>query len=128
MCKEVIDGEYVSRYVLSKRHFSSENRRVKYGAYLPAQNGECSVYRTSELSNDEIWEIGQKYVAIPTNRTLYAKAESTAKVIRNKGLNVVADTAPHPCHANIVDWPSERSEQKKLAIKISREAILAVHP
>ena len=77
---------------------------------------QTSVKSAINFSINEIWDIGQKYVAKPTNRTLHAKGEFKAKVIRNVGLDVVPDTAPHPRHANIVNWPSGKSEQQMLAL------------
>ena len=67
---DVAASEQIARYILSKRYFSTKNRTVKYGAYLPAPDGETSVYRISGLSEEEIWEIGQEYVAKPSRRTL----------------------------------------------------------
>jgi hypothetical protein len=119
-------SEQIARYILSKRHFSTTNRTVKYGAYLPAPDGETSVYRISELSEEEIWEIGQENVAKPSNRTLYARGDTPANVILKTGLTLVPETTSHPLHANIVKWPSDKDEQKMLALEIVNEAVLAL--
>ncbi len=42
---KVAASERIAGYILSKRHFSTSNRTVKYGAYFPAPNGETSVSR-----------------------------------------------------------------------------------
>ena len=125
---EVEVSERISRHILSKRYFSAANRTVKYAAYLPAPNGETSVYRTSLLSEEEIWKIGQEYVAKPSKRTLYARGDTTAAVILKTGLDVTPETTPHPLHANILNWPSEKDEKKMFAIEIVNEATLAVCP
>ncbi len=101
---------------------------MKYGAYLPASNSETSIYRTPALTEEEIWEIGKGYVAKPMNRTLYARGDITAAMILKTGLDIVPETTPHPLHANIVKWPSEKDEQKMLAVEIANEATLAIHP
>ncbi len=121
-------SEQITRYILSKSHYSKVNRTVKYAAYLPAPNGETSVYRTSELAEADIWDIGQEYVAQPREKTLYAKGYTTASVIINTGLSVVPETTPHPLHANILSWPSEKHEQKMLALEIANQATLTLHP
>jgi len=125
---EVEAAERISRYILSKRYFNAANRTVKYAAYLPAPNGETSVYRTSSLPEEEIWKTGQEYVAKPSKRTLYARGDTTAAVILKTGLDVIPETTPHPLHANILNWPSEKDEKKMFAIEIVNEATLAVCP
>jgi hypothetical protein len=122
----VSDGETVTRYILSRKHISVSKGVVKYGAYMPAPDGETSVYRTFELAEKEIWAIGQSLVASPTNRTLYARGDTTVAVVKNTGLRVVPETTLHPLHANIVGWPKEKGEQKVLAIELANEARLAL--
>lgn len=99
---------------------------MKYAAYLPASNRETSVYRISGLSEEVIWEIGQENVANPSGRTLYARGDTQAAVILKTGLALVPETTPHPLHANIAEWPSDKDEQKMLAMEIANEATLAV--
>lgn len=124
----VAASEQIARYILSKRYFSVSNRAVKYGAYLPAPNGEASVYRISNISEKEIWDIGREYVAGPSKRTLYARGNTTAAVITKTGLEIVPETTQHSLHANIVNWPSEKHEQKMLAVEIANEAKLVMSP
>ncbi|MET0091845.1 MAG: hypothetical protein ABW068_17840 [Candidatus Thiodiazotropha sp.] len=124
----VAANEQIARYILSKRHFSTSKRTVKYAAYLPAPNGETSVYRTSGVSEEDIWEIGQENVAKPSGRTLYARGETTAGVILRTGLALFPESTPHPLHANIMNWPSEKDEQKMLALEIANEATLTNSP
>lgn len=125
---KVATSERIARYILSKRHFSTSNRTVKYGAYLPAQNGETSVYRTSTLPEAEIWKIGKQYVAEPMDRTLYARGDTPVSVIVKTILEVVPEITPHPLHANIVKWPSGKDEKKMLAVEIANEATLEIYP
>ena len=124
MADNVASSEQIARYVLSKKHFSTSKCAVKYAAYLPAPNGETSVYRTSGLSEEEIWEIGQKRVAEPSGRSLHARGDTSASVILKTGLTIIPETTPHPLHANIMNWPSEKDKQKMLAIEIANEATL----
>lgn len=127
--REIIEAsEQIARYIFSSKQYSINNGRVKYGAYLPAPNGEVSVYRISGLSEEEIWKIGREYVAKPRGKTLYARGDTTAAVITRTRLDIVAETTPHPLHANIINWPSEKGEQKMLALEIANEAKLAVPP
>lgn len=122
----VAANEQIARYILSKRYFSISNRTVKYGAYLPAPNGETSVYRISNIAEEEIWDIGRKYVAGPSKRTLHARGDTTAIAITKTGLDIAPEATPHPLHANIVNWPTEKDEQKMLAVEIANEATLVM--
>lgn len=101
---------------------------MKYAAYLPASNGETSVYRTSGLTEEEIWEIGQEKVAKPSGRSLHARGDTPASVILKTGLAITPETTPHPLHANIVNWPLEKDEQRMLALEIANEATLTLSP
>ncbi len=125
---KVAASERIARYILSKGHFSASNCSVKYGAYLPAPNGETSVYRTSALPEEEIWKIGKRYVAEPMGRTLYARGDTPVSVIMKTVLEVVPEITPHPLHANIVKWPSGKDKRKMLAVEIANEATLAIYP
>ena len=124
----VAASEQIARYILSKKHFSVTNRTVKYGAYLPAPNGEASVYRISNISEKEIWDIGQEYVAGPSKRTLRARGDTAAAVITKTGLEFVPETTPHPLHANIANWPLQKDEQKMLAVEMANQAKLVTPP
>ena len=126
--RNVAEGESVTRYIFSKRHFSKDNGTVKYGAYMPTGTGEASIYRTTELGEPEIWKIGREYVEKSTNRNLRARGDSAAAVIMDTGLDIKPDNVPHPRHANIVNWPSPKDEQKLLAIQIANKAVLAILP
>ena len=124
----VAASEQIARYILSKRHFNTAKRAVKYAAYLPAHNGETSVYRTSGLTEEEIWAIGQEKVSKPSGRSLHARGDTSASVILKTGLAIIPETTPHPLHANIVNWPLEKDEQKMLALEIANEATLTLSP
>ena len=48
-------GEKLTRFIFSKRHFSVENKTVKYGAFVPPPNSaDLSVFHISSLSESEV--------------------------------------------------------------------------
>ena len=51
-----------------------------------------------------------------------------AIIITSVGAEVIADPKPHPLHANIVGWPSDKDERKMLAIEIANKANLVISP
>jgi hypothetical protein len=121
----VDDNETIARFIFSSGHFAKETKRIKYGAYLPAKNGEASVYRVTNLHWDDIWKIGKKYVETD-QRKIRACAETTANEITRHSLNILPETKRHYRHANIIAWPQEKHEIKMLAIEIANNSSLYV--
>ena len=124
----IASNERVTRYILSRKQFSRENKRIKYAAFLPPRDLELSVYRTNRLDGGEIWEIGKRFVAEPQGKTVLARGDLQAATIVEVGLGAAADTQPHKLHANIVGWPAEKSEQKMLAIEFANAASIEFPP
>jgi len=81
-----------------------------------------SVYRTSGLSEREIWEIGDNYVAPKRKMLIEARAELTVADVEAVGLRVEPDVIPHPLHANIDGWPTEKDEWKMFGHELAERA------
>jgi len=128
----VSPSERISRYFVQKKgRCSTLKNTVSYGAFMPPPNLRESVYRTTNKTSAEIWEIGELFVAGPMSektgktKTVQGRADITAvQITSKKGLNVSPDTAPHPLHANIIGWPEAKDEQKMLAVELANEALL----
>jgi hypothetical protein len=120
---QVNPEEYLARYILQKSQFSAANQRVKYSTFLPAPNGETSVFRISNLSDSEIWKIGNIEVAQKRGLLLLGRADISAFKVLNKNLKIIPDNIP-PRHANIIGWPEEKSKQKLIAMELSENAQL----
>lgn len=117
-------AENLARYIFSKHHFSRDNGVVKYGAFLPATNGETSVFRISGIPESEVWQIGRSIMAPLRDRPLLGRADIPASGVIPEGLTLLADTGSHRLHANIVGWLSGKSEQKLIATKLAGRATL----
>ena len=58
------------RFIFSSKHFARGNQTVKFRVFMPPQvskepptySPNLSVYRISEISDSEVWEIGQEHV------------------------------------------------------------------
>lgn len=120
---QVSPDEYLARYILHKSHFSAQHLRVKYVVFMPAHNGETSVFRISSLSDNEIWEIGDSEVSQKRGSPLLGRADISAFHVFDKKLKVTPDNNP-PLHANIVGWPEEKSKQKLIAMELAESAQL----
>lgn len=126
---KVESSERITRYLLNKSgRFSPESRRVKYAAFLPAKNGETSVYRTSSLDDSIVWNIGKQYVADPQSKEIKARGDLKALHVLKLGLEIEPTKLPHPRHANIINWPKEKDEQKMLAIELANQSLLLFPP
>jgi hypothetical protein len=118
-------SEIISRFLFNKKEYAATLNRVKYNAFLPASSGETSVYRVSTLSEEDRLSIGRT-VSAQRRKILHGRAEVSMFTISEVGLTVVPDPRPHPLHANIINWPSEKSEQKLMAIKVADDSELCL--
>lgn len=125
---ESLRGDILTRFIFSKKHFSIENRTVKYGAFLPPPNSaDLSVFFVLSLTNSEIWEIGREYVQTEQRR-LKARADLSVENIYAINLKVIPDTQPHELHANITPFPLDKRERTALARKLSVVSRLEIIP
>jgi hypothetical protein len=118
-------NEPLSRYLTSTNHFGRQNNRVKYSAFMPPADLKLSVFRTKELPEKAIWDIGNNEVGenAQVPKTLYGRAEITPLVVKKVELSIDPDDEP-PRHANIIGWPQEKSEQKLKALELAESATL----
>jgi len=126
MCKSVDGDEIITRYINEKSKYAPFANRIKYNAMMPNLNRETSVYRTTDLTDKEIWEIGERYVGQIQNKEILGRGDLVASFIYSKSLFVEPDTEVHRLHANIIGWPSEKSKIKLLAIELAASARLVL--
>lgn len=118
----VTTDEKLSRFIVDKRWIQKKDGTVRAAAFLPYTNNEVSVFRTSALSDNETWEIGQG-IATSQNpsRTLRGRAELVAEDVTFLGLSVIPSEPP-PHHANISGYPIEESKAELIALKLADKA------
>ena len=109
---------------MHRSQFKSSENKVKYSAFIPPQSLKLSVYRISGIQNQEIWNMGNEYVAKPQSKTVLGRADILASEVLNlgEGLSLEPDPKPHPRHANITGWAVDKSKQKLVAIKLADKA------
>ena len=116
----IIDSnERISRFILNRNEFRPSNQTVKAKAFIPPKNKRLSVYRTSTLSEGEIWSIGDEFVAEPRGKTLYGRADLLAKDVYALQQKVEPETSIHPLHADIIPWPDGRADILLLATQLA---------
>ena len=116
--------EPLSRFLLSDRDISHGG--VKPAAFLPAPDGTTSVFRIQELSEPEVWRLGDQYVARPRGRRLHGRGDLKHTNVTATGLRVEPDNSP-PRHAAIVGWPDEKDAQMSVAQQLASTAVLRLH-
>lgn len=80
-----------------------------------------------ELTSDEIWVIGEEYVAPKRGLPILARADLNVEDINPASqVSINPEPTPHPRHADIVGWPSEKSEQKLIASELALASKLKV--
>lgn len=126
-CGPVADEELLARYVLSGRHVRPDGT-IKPDAFIPYRQVELSVTRHEGLDETRIWAFG-KLVAQQRNLLLYGRADVRAIEFLRQRLRVVpAPLHDSPNHANVVDWPADKSAQKDIAIEVARHATYTPNP
>ena len=129
------DDESADRFVLFSKHLFKAGG-VKPNAFVPHPYNDLSVTRATETEDHEIWKIGGE-IAGSLNRTLYGAARAVVKTYRTEGLEVVASPIPegdavhpngNPNHADVKSWPTDKKDQKAIALKIAHAATLRTPP
>lgn len=117
--KTVAPDEQLARFILFSKWVRAPEQTIKPDAFIPHPYPNLSVTRHGNLSEQNLWQIGQG-VASKCNRTLYGRADIEAFVVRQQGLDVMSDPIQqNPNHANIVGWPEEKSAQKIKALLLA---------
>lgn len=119
------DDEPLARFLLSKRHYARTKGAIRPGAFLPPPDLRLSVFRTQGLELDEIWELGAREAAAPSDRTLYGSAHVVTSQVRAQYLDVEADEPPDR-HANIIGWPADKNARTAIAQGLARDATLSL--
>lgn len=126
---ESIDSrEVVARYLLSSSDYSFTNSRVKPRALEPSPSDQCtSVFRIDGLTENEIWDLGMRFVAGPRARRIHARADITVSNILNLKLSVRPDEPPVR-HALIAGWANEKHVRMAKAQELAAQATLRLNP
>jgi hypothetical protein len=117
---EVLSSEQITRFLTQRKWFNPRTENISPQAFSPrapkplSTIPKSSVYRTEGCSDEEIWLIGEKYVAEKRQdgQKVLARADVSADVILSSaGLVIEPAPTPHPRHADIVNWPDARERQ-----------------
>ena len=120
----VDSSETLSRFILQKNWYGTSDYSVKYAAFMPnPKNGKTSIFRISDICDEEIWDIGDREVSVKRGKPILGRADVITFVVISSGLTV-EPIEPPVRHANIAGWPDERSKQKLISLELAAEAQL----
>ncbi|MFQ5638906.1 MAG: hypothetical protein ACE5IR_13045 [bacterium] len=116
--KPVTSAEQLARFIFFRNRLRKD-WTVKPDEFIPYPYPDLSVTRHINLTETEIWNIGRR-IAQQREKPLLARADVQASSFERHRLRVVAaPIADNPNHANVTDWPTEKSAQKAIAQEIS---------
>ena len=120
------DGERMCRYLTDRGEFRGSI--VRYSAFMPpTKSPRKSVYWTSGIADEEIWRIGDTYVA-PARGPILGRADFNSLTAYEAGLAIDLTKIPHPRHADIVRWDPDRKKSRLQAIKLADAASFVAAP
>ncbi len=115
----VEDNETLARFIFYARYIRN-NKTVRENAFIPYPHQSLSVTRHTGLNETDLWDIG-KNIATELILQLYGRADICANIVRRKRLKIEPTATPRN-HANIIGWPTEKSEQKMIAIELAESS------
>lgn len=120
---DIIGDNEVTSYFL---HFSDQfrNGNVVFSTFFPRVDlnpHQLSVFRIDELTEPDIWNLGNEHVPVRSGNPIKGRADLKALHFRAQNIHIEKDEPP-PRHANILGWPEPRPDQTgKSKNQIARE-------
>lgn len=127
--RPVADEEALTRYVLQQKHLKEGQR---FRAFLPNSDGQVSIFRTTGWDEARIWNTGNEFVAVPSNNTVYGRADITARKVLDQGLTINPSEPPRD-HADILGWPDTtddvgKAQARTIALQLVAHATFKARP
>ncbi len=130
----ILQDERLTYFISSRSNYAETKAEVKARAFVPgkASPNELSVYRTSSLTENEIWEIGKQYVEgsikIKARADFSARMFTENQIFLEHNIKFVSAPHPHPLHANILPIPTDMAERDKVFRELAMFSTLVMRP
>lgn len=125
---ELRDDEPLARFVVFSGWVRSGAKTVKPDAFIPPRSLELSVARHVNLTEDELWKLGEEVtLARPDRPTLHGRADVSVRSVKARSLTVHPTATPRN-HANICGWPADKPAQKAVAQELAAAATFVARP
>lgn len=122
--------EPLARFLTSKEHFrTSDGGRVHHSAFkLPNGMNNISVYRTKDMSTQEIWNLAHNEVTMRRidHAEVLAMARISVREVETIRLRIDPNGVPHPRHANIENWPIQKEDLLERRQALANAAVLSI--
>ncbi len=118
-------NELLARFITEKKWVRADHT-VRQDAFIPPRDLNLSVTRHLKLSEEKLWNLGQKVVvAIAEKRSaaLCGRADLTVREVSLRNLKTEPAALPkNPNHAHITGWPLDKAAQKNIAQQLAAAA------
>ena len=114
----------LARFIFQRSHFSKTPPKSKPGAFLPYRSKTSALWRDGLLEPD-IWDIGD-LLGKARSKQPVARADFDANAVSAAKLEIESDPKPHPRHVNLCGWPTDKDEQKSIALLLCARSTLIV--
>lgn len=118
--------EWLARFIWLKSRVR-QNQTVRPDAFIPPKDLQLSVTRHINLSEEELWNIGQRVADQAANTPtvpLYGRADLCVRDVSAQNLRTEASPRDdNRNHADIIGWPLEKSARKIVAQELADRAV-----
>jgi|SRR5665213_1875800 len=123
----ISSDERLARFILFRGWIRHTDQTIKSDAFIPYPHSDLSVTRHINLTEQQIWEVGQTIASV-RKTTLYGRADISAAVVRRQALEVKQDPVEgNPNHTAITGWPTDKSAQKSIALELAAASTFCSH-
>jgi hypothetical protein len=116
------NNEIITRFIFNKNGFSTTG--IKAAAFLPNLNAlliSSSVFRKSKMGSTE-YNNTMGNIKRERQKNIKAVACVSVQDIFDSKLGIIPEEKDHRWHADIIDWPEAKSEQKLYAQILAKKA------
>ncbi|HEV2211221.1 MAG TPA: hypothetical protein VG167_20860 [Verrucomicrobiae bacterium] len=119
-------NELLARFVTVAQWVRSD-KTLRQDAFIPPKDLNLSVTRHGQLSEAQIWQIGQTVaytISEKRSAKLFGRADVTVADVAKALLRT--EPAPllnNPQHAHITGWPLDKPAQKSIAQQLAAMAV-----
>ena len=117
----------LTRFLFHSNELRRSLGRPHFRAFLPSPSGRCSVFRTHELLEAQVWSLGEEHVAPGRGKPVVARADLPDSVLPEVDLAIEPDEPP-PRHHNLVGWTRDRAANHLRALKLAQMSALVIAP
>lgn len=117
----------LARFIFQDGHFRKKPpAKPKPNAFLPNPSTlKTSAIWRDALPDQDIWDIGD-LLGRPRSKPPLARADFDIVTVSEAKLTIESDPIPHARHINLCGWPTEKDEQKNVALLLCARSILII--